>query len=531
MENAVSYEELKTENTALKSEISALRAENAEINGKLNWLIEQLSINNRKLYGSSSEKSDYDQVGLFDDSAPAAPEVELTETDGPEGKAVKKQRPIKRGEMGSRIPAGVPIETVECEIPEEERVCPEHGETMRAIGKEMVRREIKIIPAKVVVTEFWRYSYLCRVCEQAAVEPLPIIKAELPPQVIKGSLCAPETLAHIAVQKFVMGTPLYRMEQEWNRDGIQFKRQTMASWLIKGSEDYLEPIYDKLHWQLCQYKFLHSDSTDFQVLKEPGRLAQSQSQMWVYRTSGDAEHPIVLYDYQTDKKKERPRDFLAEFSGYLMTDGFSSYQCLPDKITLVGCFAHCRRGFFDALKVLKKEEQAGSLALIGLEYCDKLFEIERGINDKPFGERYTIRNKDAAPVLEKFYAWLLSVHPFVAPKSKLGKAVNYALNQWKYLVRYLLDGRIEISNNRCERSVKPFVINRKNFLFADSVPGARAAAVIQSMTETAKDNCLNPQEYLSHIFRTAAGVNLRSNDDLVIALLPENAPQFCKVHK
>jgi AraC-like DNA-binding protein len=250
----------------------------------------------------------------------------------------------------------------------------------------------------------------------------------------------------------------------------------------------------------------------------------------VYRTSGDAEHPIVLYDYQPDKTQERAQEFLKGFAGYLMTDGTSSYGNLPDSIVLVGCFAHARSDFFDAIKVIKDvENRAGSLADTGLKYCDALFDIERKIKDKSFEERYVTRNKDAKPILDEFYEWLLYVQPLISVKSKIGVAINYTLNQWKYLKRYLLDGRIEISNNRCERSVKPFVINRKNFLFADTVAGARASAVTHSMTETAKECNLNPQEYLSHIFRTAAGVNLRENHDMVISLLPQNAPASCRV--
>jgi len=531
MESAALFDELKAENAALKAENSALRSENAEINSKLNWIMEQLSSNKRKMFGSTSDKSVYDfngaQVGLFGESFI---EVPIIGAEGSADCASSKKQPKKSGEMGSRLPADLPVEVVECVLTGDKRDCSEGHGPMNAIGKELVRRELKMIPAKAIVKEIWRYSYLCKVCDGVATGPAPIVKAELPPQVIKGSMCAPETVAHIIVEKCVMGSPLYRQEAAWKRIGIPITRQTMANWLIRCSEGYLEPIYDMLHQQLIQHRLLHSDSTDFQVLKEPGRPAQSQSQMWLYRTSGDAEHPIVLYDYQEDKKQERPRDFLAGFSGYLMTDAFSSYHCLPDEIIVVGCLAHVRSKFADALKVIKEDEdRVGSLALVGKQFCDDLFDIDSKIKDKSYDERYAIRNEESAPVLDNFHAWLLSVQPFVAPQSKIGKAVNYAINQWKYVIRYLLDGRIECSNNRAERSIKPFVINRKNFLFADSVAGGRAAAVFHSLTETAKENNLNPHEYLSHVFRTAAGVDLRQNPDMVMALLPENAPAECRV--
>ena len=167
------------------------------------------------------------------------------------------------------------------------------------------------------------------------------------------------------------------------------------------------------------------------------------------------------------------------------------------------------------------------MAFIGKDYCDKIFAIDRDIKEKTFSERYEIRKQKATPVLEKFHVWLESVSTYVAPKSKLGKAIGYALNQWNYLIRYLLDGRLECSNNRAERSVKPFVINRKNFLFATSVAGARAAAVLHSLTETAIENGLNPFEYLSYVLRTAAGANIREDAELLKNLLPENVPKSC----
>ena len=527
---------LKAGNATLSAENIALKTELAEMRVQLSWLTEQISSNKRKMFGVSSEQTAYvdgaSQLGLFADNALNIHVFDNTNEHTPAVAPPKKNRPIKSAEMMSRLPDNIEVEAIEHKLGDDELNCPNKCDKpdLHSIGKEVVRRELKIVPASAKVVEHILYTYSCRNCEQNADDnPPPFIKPDMPPQVIKGATCAPETVAHIITQKCLMGVPVHRQAQDWNRNGIPINRQTMSSWIIRCSEDYLEPIYNELHLRLLQHKFLHSDGTTFQVLKEPGKSPQSQSCMWVYRTSGDAEHPIVLYDYQPDKRKERPREFLKGFSGYLMTDGASSYRDLPDDIVLVGCFNHARSGFFDALKVIKKEEdRVGSLAAIGLKYCNDLFDIERKIKDKTFDQRRDARELEAAPILDKFHAWLLSAQPLAAPKSKTGGAINYAINQWKYLVRYLLDGRIEISNNRCERTIKPFVINRKNFLFADSVAGAHAAAVTHSMTETAKESGLNPHEYLSHIFRTAAGVNLRENHDMVIELLPENAPKSCK---
>jgi transposase len=488
------------------------------------------------MFGQSSERTAYIngemQFGLFGDGVPVNIFETATDT---ASEPPPKNRPVKKGELGSRLPDNLPIETVTVELSEDQRCCPNCNDLMNSIGKVVVRSELKIIPARAVITEYEQHSYACpNGCEKVSSKsedmvPI-IIKADLPPQVIKGSICAPETVAHIITQKCVMGAPFNRQAADWERNGIPIKRQTMASWVIRCSEDYLEPIYDELHKRLLQHKFLHSDGTTFQVLKEPGKSPQSKSCMSVYRTSGDAEYPIVLYDYQPDKTQERAKEFLKGFSGHLMTDAASSYRGLPDDIILVGCLAHCRTGFFDAIKVIKKEEdRVGSLACVGLKYCNDLFDIERTVKDKTFEERYDVRNKEAAPVLDEFHTWLLSVQPLMAAQSKISKAINYALNQWNYLIRYLQDGRIECSNLRAERSIKPLVINRKNFMFSDTVAGARATAMAHSMTETAKESKLNPHEWLSYIFRTSAGINLRENHDLLISLLPEYAPASCRV--
>lgn len=195
---------------------------------------------------------------------------------------------------------------------------------------------MKLIPAKAVIER--QYVYGCRGCEKNASCSVPVIKAKADTPLIKGSIASAEAVAQIMTQKFVMGVPLYRQEQEWNRQGIQLSRQTMSNWLIKCTEDYLVVIYDKLHEQLVQQEVLHADETTLQVLHEEGKTPQSKSYMWLYRTSGDAAHPIILYEYRPDRKTKRPRDFLKGFHGYLHADGYSGYHRLQHEITVVGCW-------------------------------------------------------------------------------------------------------------------------------------------------------------------------------------------------
>jgi transposase len=275
------------------------------------------------------------------------------------------------------------------------------------------------------------------------------------PAVIKGGFAAPETIAHIAVQKFMMASPLYRQEQEWKQNGILLSRQTMSNWLIKASEAWLEPIYEELKRRLCKHEVLHADETTIQVLKEPGKAAQSKSYMWLYRTSGEAKQQIVLYDYQPDRKPIHPQTFLKDFKGYLHADGYSGYHKLPEKIIVVGCWSHLRRKFFDALKTLPKDKQADSNAARGVSYCDRLFYFEKQFALLTPENRLKERERLSRPLIDEFYNWI--EHLNALPNTLLGKAAYYAQSQRKYLERYLLDGRLEISNNRAERSIKPFV--------------------------------------------------------------------------
>ncbi|WP_106061456.1 IS66 family transposase, partial [Clostridium vincentii] len=353
-----------------------------------------------------------------------------------------------------------------------------------------------------------QYIYACRHCETHS-DVTPIIKAEVPQPVIKGSIASPSTVAYIMSQKYVNAMPLYRQEKEFERLGIGISRQTMANWVIKCSNDWLEPLYSAMRKLLIRRDVIHADETVLQVLKEPGKKAQSNSYMWLYRTSGDTDSAIVLYEYQPDRTAKRAKQFLEGFQGYLHVDGYAAYHNLPADISVCGCWSHVRRKFDEALKSIKPSECIGSQSLQGKTYCDKLFAIEKSLDKCTIEERYIKRQELSKPILKDFLAWLKTSD--VLPKTALGKAIYYALSQWKYLENYLLDGRCEISNNRAERSIKPFVIGRKNFLFSDTVRGAKASATIYSIVETAKENGLNPMKYLTFLFEKIPNMDFKND--------------------
>jgi len=290
--------------TIPKSEYEGLCSQVTELTSKVEWLMEQFRLAQHRRFGASSEKSagdDYGQMNLFNESEIASdilvPEPELIEIE-------KHYRKRKNMVNETGLPADLPIETVLHELPADEQVCPECDGHLHVMGTETLRRELKLIPAKAVIVEHVRNVYACRDCEKDECG-VPIVKAPVANPVIKGGFASPEAVAHIATQKFVTAVPLYRQEQEWTRLGIELSRQTMSNWLIKAAFDWLEPIYEVLTVMLCSRYILHVDETTLQVLHEAGKPAQSKSYMWLYRTSGDTNNPIVLYEYQPDRKAER----------------------------------------------------------------------------------------------------------------------------------------------------------------------------------------------------------------------------------
>ena len=248
--------------------------------------------------------------------------------------------------------------------------------------------------------------------------------------------------------------------------------------------------------------------------------------MWLYRTSGCTKQAIVLYEYQPTRKAEHAEHFLQGFSGWLHADGYQGYHKLPGNIRVVGCWAHARRKFDEALQTLPKEMQKDAPAAIGECYCSRLFKLEQAFAELTPEERYEKRLEQEKPVLDALLSWANEMQAKTTPKSALGRAIHYLLEQWPYLARYLEDGRLELSNNRAERSIKPFVMGRKNWLFANTPGGAQASAVIYSLMETAKENALDPYRYLLWVLQNAPQLS-ETDETWAEKLLPARAPKEC----
>lgn len=520
------YEAMQAQLAEQNQLLDAKSAELAQALLQNRWLMEQLKLNKRKLFGSSSEQ--LDQM-VMDKFAYLFNEAEAWDAGSVEpAKKAEKKKPRKRrsGSIDDVIPQGTPVEIVEHPLPENERVCSVCGSELIEIGVE-IHRSLQMEPARFWVREDRYPTYACKHCEKETGEAI-VVPTPMGPTVIPGSFASRSAIAHLAVQKYVMYSPLYRLEQEFDRQGLKLSRQTMSNWLLKATEDWLQPVYNVLHQRLCREKVLHGDETTLQVLHEKGKSATSKSYMWLYRTSGNAEAPIVLYDYQPNRKAENAEQFLEGFSGWPHVDGYQGYHRLPENIQVVGCWAHARRKFGEALTAVPREQQSASKPAEALCYFAKLFQMEQDFAPLTVEERFAKRLEQEKPALEALLAWANALKPQTAPKSALGKALYYLLEQWPYLVRYLEDGRLELSNNRAERSIKPFVMGRKNFLFCNTSGGAQSSAVLYSLIETAKETGLDPYRYLLWVLERDPKLAQTADEAWAEKLVPAQAPAECR---
>ena len=490
--------------------IGALESRLEKQQAQIDRLTELLLLAQKARFGSSSEKAkyvladEYEQETLFNEAEVFANE------DEPEP-VIVGQHTRKPKRTKEELAKDLPVVEVIIDIPEDQRVCNICEGSLRAIGREFVRRELCVIPEQVYVTETYRINYSCGDCLEET-DDANIIKPEVPAPVVKRGLASPSSAAHVMYQKFVNSMPLYRQSKHWENFGVKISRGTLANWMIYTSLHWLLPLWDAWKAILLGSPVILADESVVQVLKEPDKTPQSESRMWVYCT-GDVVWPpqIVLFEYQPSRAGEHPEAFLKiDHEFFLHTDGYSGYNGVANAIH-AGCWAHLRRKFEEAMP---KNAPKDNIARIGFEFCQKLFALERDFEKLGHEERLEKRIEKSKPVVDEFYEWVGTVNPLAG--SKLAKAITYAVNQREPLSVFLTDGRIELSTNRIENKIRRFACGRNNWLFADTVDGAKASAVAYSVIQTAIANGLNPYQYLLHLFTELPTV-LTKNPDADLA--------------
>ena len=492
-------------NQQLQADKQAVVQRNKHLKAQVLTLQEQLNLALARRYAASSEKISPDQYRLFDEAE--------TDTEIPleDDEVIVPAHTRKKGGR-KKLPDTLPRVEVVHELSGDELICPHDGAVLNEIGA-VTSEQLDIVPAKIQVIRHIRKQYACA-CGQC------IKTAALPKQPIPKSMASPGLLAHIAVSKYQDALPLYRQETILRRIGVDIPRATLANWMIR-SGTLIQPLINLLRDRLLEYDIIQMDETTVQVLNEAGKRAQTKSYIWVQR-GGPPDQPVVLYDYDPGRSAGVPKRLLGDFEGYLQADGYDGYNAVvaANGLTRLGCMAHARRKFTDAVKAQGRNRKRGK-AHRGLSLIRKLYRIEkqaRQLQLKP-PERYGHRQKHARPVCDEIRTWLEEALPQAPPSSATGMALNYLHNEWDKLIRYLDDGRLEIDNNLAENAIRPFVLGRKNWLFSVSVKGVKASANLYSLIECAKINGLEPYAYLRHVFTELPKAG---TVEAIEALLPGN---------
>jgi len=448
------------------------------------WKIQQLE---KKLYGASSDRIPAQEVtskeqGLLTifpepGAPPATQNVVLPES---------KEEPAPK--RPARNPQPRVLETITQRLEPEEKVCPHCGKAKCEIGCEKSER-FDYVPAKIIRYEIIRPKLACP-CGQGTV-----VIAPAPAAVVEKGLPGPGLLTQVILSKYDDHQPLYRQEQQLQRLGAYFPRQTLSRWVEKGAE-LLQPIVRLVKEQLLQGDYLQVDETPVKVMDpdHPGRCATGY--LWVAGRPGSD----VLFEFHPGRGKEFAQKLVGGFKGYLQRDGYGVYASLvqdrPEDLIPVGCMAHVRRKFADAYEDRPEEAQWF------VEQIRKLYLIEKHARDEGLlaNQRHTLRHQLGPPIWSAIKERLDLLAPGLLPQSPLGKAVRYALAEWKSVQNHLRDGRLEIDNNLTENAIRPSAVGKKNYLFIGHPDAGWRSAVIYTVIASCRRHGIDPWVYIKDVF-------------------------------
>ncbi|MGT2460343.1 IS66 family transposase (plasmid) [Cupriavidus basilensis] len=471
----------------LPADLEAVRTLALEQNRVARALWEQLEILkhqiaqlNRAQFGASSERLP-GQAELFAapldlPAPPTAPEVKVA------GHS-RKGRPA--------LPKELPRTRIEYDLSAAEKAA---FDSLQRIGEER-SETLHYEPAKLTVIEHIRFKYAAMKNGEST-----IVTATAQPSPLPKSNASAGLLANIQVNTFVDHLPIHRQEMGYARLGIHLPRATLCEWKL-GSAELLETLLPSLRTHILQAPRLHLDDTTLPLL-ERGRATTKQAHLWGYLGAGQQQEnglwvdhpPAVMFEFAESRAATHPLTFLRDYRGYLQADAYSGHDALyrTGRIIEVGCWAHCRRRFFEIAKVQK----APGLAAQALAWIARLYAIEAGIKDKPPDHKLAMRQAQSVPLLTQFHQWLQGNAHGLLARQPLAQAFGYALRHWQALVRYTESGILEPDNNRLERAIRPIAVGRANFMFVGSPRGGRAAATMYSLLGTCRLNGIEPYAWL-----------------------------------
>ncbi len=510
-------QQLITEKLALldvvKNKEAALESKTEEISQLKQQYYELMQFYRQQKFGASSEQLNPYQENLFDEVEQQAHTVDDVEDNNIEVKGYTKNRKGR-----AKLPDHLPREDIIHDLPESEKICPADGTALKHIADE-VSEQLDIIPAQIKVLRHIRKKYACPCCQSH------LATASKPKQPIEKSMASPGLLAYLITNKYVDGLPLYRQERILGRLGIELGRQTMATWMIKSAE-LLQPLINLIQERILMSSFIHMDETTVQVLKEADYQALKKRYMWVMRACPPDGNGYVFFHYDSSRSAEVVKMLLTDYTGAVMVDGYAAYNYIDHlDMTRLGCWAHARRKFVDAQRQQPKGKTGKADQALAL--IQKLYRIEKSVAALPTSQqRYDYRQLHAQPIIDKIAQWKDKALLQMMKQSPMGKALQYLHGQWDYLIRYLNDGDYPIDNNPAENAIRPFVIGRKNWLFSDTVNGAKASANFYSLIETVKAHDIEPYEYLRWVLQRIP--NAYTGDDFE-NLMPDAFQKLKKI--
>jgi transposase len=485
-----------------------------ELTEDKNYLEELVRHLKRQQFAQSSEVAPSGQGTLFNEAEAVAGSVE-PERKKP-GKERKRGRPVRKP-----LPDHLPQVHKTIDLTDSDKVCPKSGQTLKTIGEEVSKTlDIEPMKAVVIVTHRLKYGCDCPDCV-GGIDGVTMKTAPVEPQPIPKSMAAPGLLAYIAVAKYGDALPLARQEGIFKRYGIELVRATMASWIVALGV-LVTPLINLIRDELLKGKVIQADETRIQVRNGTGKKATAESYMWAFTRTGESGEKIVLYELGPSRSHTVPLRVLDGFTGYLHTDGYEAYETLAEKmpgVVLVGDWAHVRRKFDEAIKAVPEDFKGEIKAKVAFDLINELFRIERkdiGM-DATDDVRLKIRREKSAKIVEYLKKWADETAPTLPPKTLSGKAVHYMLERWKKLTIFLDDPILRLDTNPVEGVIRPFVVGRNNWMFADTVKGAEASAALYSLIVMARANKLNPFLYLKAVFTELP--KAKTAED-VAALLP-----------
>ncbi|MEE1029268.1 MAG: IS66 family transposase [Agathobacter sp.] len=490
---------LQDEMVRSNNQVDLLTQEVQSLNEKMQVMMEQLVLSNKARFGSSSEKMDdsaqisfmeVDGTIIFFNESEAVCDLSAEEPDDLDIKPRGKKTPGKKEADMS----GLPVNRIDHYMSNSELI-DEFGENGWKQLPDAISKRYKFIPAKVEVDEHHVGVY-------ASKKDGHMVKAKHPSGLLNSSPVSPSLAAAIMNGKYVNAVPLYRLEKEFERYGLAITRQNMANWMIRLGETYISVMYDYLHQLIYDYHVIQADETPVLVNKD-GRAAGSKSYMWVYRSGYmNPEKQIVLYEYQLTRNASHPREFLKDFKGICVTDGYQVYHTLEkekEDLIIAGCWVHMRRRFEQAQEVIPQNARKGTVSYMAMKQIQAIYREEGKLKDLTSEERLEQRQEIIKPLVDAFFVYLKKNQAYVPGTGKLRDAFVYALNQEKYLRVFLDDGDVPIDNNASERAIRGFCVGKKNWQMIDTINGAKTSAMIYSIAETAKANNLKPYDYFEYL--------------------------------